>query len=280
MTPRFYHFPTIDSTNTFAKQVLETQGRSAHGSVIIADEQTAGRGRVGRIFFSPASGLYMSLVFCPAPGEELVPSRFTVATAVAVCAATEELFGVECRIKWVNDILVKQGGAWRKVCGILAEGVAGTGIVVGIGVNIQEPTGGWAPDIAKVAGALLPSNTARGEENALSRRDRALRGKERDLSVCDRSIAALRDKLAATITERAFGYFEGGETVWAEVLQEYRRRSVFIGHTIRVYPVAGKSEGAYVAHALRINNDAALVVQTETGEERILLAGEVSTESL
>jgi BirA family biotin operon repressor/biotin-[acetyl-CoA-carboxylase] ligase len=258
MPPRFYHFPTRDSTNVFAKHLLETQGYSAHGAVVVADEQTAGRGRVGRSFFSPAMGLYMSLVFCPVVEEDVIPARFTVAAAVAVCAATEELFGVDCGIKWVNDIVVEQGGTWRKVCGILAEGVVGAGVVVGIGVNIQEPPGGWAPDVAAVAGALLGQNSVTGIEAAQK----------------------MRDKLAAAITEKAFGYFEGGAALWAEVLHEYRRRSVLIGQTIRVYPVAGSREGAFVARALRITDDAALVVQTGAGEERTLQAGEVSTETV
>jgi BirA family biotin operon repressor/biotin-[acetyl-CoA-carboxylase] ligase len=255
MTPRFYHFSAIDSTNTFAKHLLESQGCAAHGSVVIADEQTAGRGRVGRDFFSPATGLYMSLVFCPASGEEVIPARFTVTAAVGVCVAVEELFGMKCGIKWVNDILVEQGGTRRKVCGILAESVVGSGIVVGIGVNIAEPPEGWAPEIAAVAGSLLGKNSSEKPQE-------------------------MRDKLAAAICERAFRYFAGGETLWPEVLQEYRRRSVLIGQKIRVYPVAGIRDKAYIAKAIRVTDDAALVVQTETGEERTLQAGEVSTESL
>jgi len=143
-----------NSTNTLAKR-LAAQGCAA-GHVIIAEGQTEGRGRLGRAFFSPrGSGLYMSVVLRP-KGELASPELITTAAAVAVCRAIEEVAAANPEIKWVNDVLV--GG--RKVCGILTEGAASPsgGIeyaVLGIGINLAAPAGGFPPEIADVAGALF-----------------------------------------------------------------------------------------------------------------------------
>ena len=103
---------------------------------LIALEQTQGRGRLGRSFFSPAgTGLYMSVLLRPSLAPEDVP-LITPAAAVAVCRALEELGSDRAQIKWVNDVYI--GG--RKVCGILTEAGPGLGyVVVGVGVNVSPP---------------------------------------------------------------------------------------------------------------------------------------------
>ena len=125
-----------DSTNRYAKE-LAAKGTPA-GTVVIANRQSAGRGRLGRSFFSPEDkGIYMSILLRP----KLQPERAAMITsmaAVAVARAIERAGGVEAQIKWVNDIFLNQ----KKVCGILTEAgfdaVSGRMdyAVLGIGVNV------------------------------------------------------------------------------------------------------------------------------------------------
>jgi len=121
---------SIDSTNTMAKQWAR-QG-VPHGAAVLADRQTAGRGRLGRSFFSPEGGLYMSLIV---DSVGIPPGQLTTLAAVAVLRAAEQVTGRQLHIKWVNDLLLDG----RKVCGILTEGIVqGDAVarsVIGIGVN-------------------------------------------------------------------------------------------------------------------------------------------------
>ncbi len=134
---------SIPSTNTYAKDNIN---QLALPALIIANEQTAGRGRRGNSFFSPKdTGLYMTVVFS-APDD---CTLLTPSAAVATCGALKNL-GVDAKIKWVNDIFV--GG--RKVCGILAERFLNNGkayIALGIGINITTEV---FPNELTVAGSI------------------------------------------------------------------------------------------------------------------------------
>lgn len=135
-----------DSTNRVARE-LARQG-AAHGTVVSAHKQTAGRGRLGRSFFSPEGGIYLSVIL----RTQLPPEDRTLLTpmaAVAVCRAVEGLCGVSPRIKWVNDLYLED----KKLCGILCEG-AGDAVIVGIGLNYATPRSGFPPDVP--AAALYP----------------------------------------------------------------------------------------------------------------------------
>ena len=122
-------FKTLPSTNTYAKEEI---ANLTLPSLIIANEQTAGRGRRGNSFFSPKdTGLYMTLVF----KENCNPELLTPAAAIAVCNALEK-FGINPKIKWVNDVFLNN----KKVCGILTERFIHSGcayIALGIGINIS-----------------------------------------------------------------------------------------------------------------------------------------------
>lgn len=126
------HYDVIDSTNLEAKRLIKSGVNLP--LVIVADTQTAGKGRMGRQFYSPdKTGLYMSFVYEPLTDfQDSV--TVTSAAAVAVVRAIEELTDLKPKIKWVNDIYIDD----KKVCGILTEAVTGekTSIIVGIGVNI------------------------------------------------------------------------------------------------------------------------------------------------
>ena len=153
---------TLDSTNRLARDLAQRGGRE--GTVVVAGEQTAGRGRLGRSFFSPGgTGVYFSLILRPSPETEA--SLLTTAAAVAVAQAAEELAKRPAEIKWVNDIYMDG----KKICGILTEGTYSIeegrmeSAVLGIGVNVSPPAEGFPEELRKKAGTILekPGNNAR-----------------------------------------------------------------------------------------------------------------------
>lgn len=148
--------PTAPSTNALVREKAN-QGRP-EGCVIIACEQTAGRGRYGRQFFSPVdSGVYLSLLLRPTAYSPQQATCLTAAAAAAMCQAIEAVTGQQPGIKWVNDIFLHG----KKVCGILTEAAVGleTGtlnyMVLGAGVNLYPPAEGFPEEIQSIAGSVL-----------------------------------------------------------------------------------------------------------------------------
>ena len=156
--------PCTASTNSLLRQ-RAAEG-APEGLVILANQQTRGRGRLGREFYSPPdTGVYMSILLRP---RELRPMRavhITTMAAVAACAAISEQTQKVPQIKWVNDILL--GG--KKVCGILTEGSFNleTGqledVVLGIGFNVYPPAGGFPAELADTADSILFEQTDEGK---------------------------------------------------------------------------------------------------------------------
>ena len=152
-------YKTITSTNTVLK-ALAAEGAPA-GLALIAGEQTAGRGRMGRSFYSPAdSGLYLSLLLRPNVSA-VEATRLTACAAVAVAETIEELSGRPAQIKWVNDIFVDG----RKVCGILTEASVDCEngmmhyVIIGLGVNTRVPAGDFPEELKGIAGAAFDANS-------------------------------------------------------------------------------------------------------------------------
>ena len=235
--------PVISSTNTVLKRMAEEGAEE--GLCLIAEEQTAGKGRMGRSFYSPAgSGLYMSVLLRPKlSATDAV--NITACAAVAVAEAIESLAPVQARIKWVNDVYVEG----RKVCGILTEAsldsatAAVNYLVVGIGINTRPPEGGFPADLQKIAGSVF------GEEET----------------------PELRCRLAAAVLDRLLGYYEHlQERPW---LEEYRKRSLVTGKEIRVLMPGKEPENGT---AIGIGDDFSLLMQMEDGTLRRLNSGEVS----
>lgn len=145
---RAYH--SVPSTQTLARTWAEA-GAPA-GAVVLADHQTAGRGRRGRAWTAlPGRALLFSVVLRPC----LPPARWpeiALAAGCAVAEGIESVAGVAPQLKWPNDVLL--GG--RKVAGILAEGVVGRTpvVILGVGVNVSQPDGAWPPELHDRATAL------------------------------------------------------------------------------------------------------------------------------
>ena len=220
---------SVDSTNLLMKN-LARENKISAPFLITAHTQTAGRGRMGRTFVSPkGTGLYMSLLIAPPKGTD--PGKLTILAAVSVCKAIEELTPLRPKIKWVNDLFVKG----RKVCGILAEG-AGDKAVIGIGVNLKTPPGGF-PKEAGIAGAL--------------------------------DVKISREKLCARI---ACHFLDGMENLQNPAIPDfYRSRMPLIGREISFT----ENEQQKNALVTGVSDDGGLMIEKD-GEQRILRTGEVT----
>jgi len=142
----------VDSTNAYAKKLLKEGRRPPF--LVAAESQTMGRGRLGKPFFSPKGGLYMSLALKYGGSEE----QTTLAASVAVCRMLERYCGVRPHIKGVNDLLVDG----KKICGILCEAVCGQdgnigAVIVGVGVNTRGEGYIFPDELKDIAGAVQSS---------------------------------------------------------------------------------------------------------------------------
>ena len=142
------HFDSIDSTNNYGKKLIRS-GEFTHGTLIVAERQTCGRGRFDRSFYSEG-GLYMSILL----DARHMTFPLTCAAAVAVHDTVLNLFGINLSVKWVNDLLFDK----KKVCGILAEAVCDekgllAGFVCGIGLNTKDT---HLPSFLQKTATVLP----------------------------------------------------------------------------------------------------------------------------
>lgn len=230
-----------DSTNNLLRSRAESG--ATEGLVIIAGEQTAGRGRMGRSFFSPGdSGVYLSLLLKPQiKPEDAV--QITTAAAVSVCRALEALGVKAPKIKWVNDIFIDN----KKVCGILTEASFNSKnfcldyAILGVGVNIYESGKGFPAEIEKIAGAVFE----KCEEN-------------------------LRNKFIAIFLNEFFGFYK--ELSSKVHLKEYREKNFVLGKEISVI----NGEITENARAVDIDENCNLVVEFPDGTVNNLYSGEIS----
>lgn len=141
--PNLLRYETIDSTNT----ALKAMPYAPHGTIVCSKRQTAGRGRLGRTFFSEDGGLYLSILLKrQEPFASLL--HLTPMAAVAVRRAIMDICPIEPDIKWINDLQI-QG---KKICGILTEAAPQGGVIIGIGINCN--TDSFPEELQSVAGSL------------------------------------------------------------------------------------------------------------------------------
>ncbi len=245
-------FDRVSSTNDVAERAASAG--AAHGTVVAADFQESGRGRLGRTWFSPpGAGLYTSVVIRPRDlagpdravrADSAFAASVTLTTGVAIAEALRNATGLEAAIKWPNDLVV----GWRKVCGILAEGAAAGDalqyVILGYGINVLPAA--YPSDIADRATSI---------ESELGRPvDRA--------EVFAESITCLAERLR----ESSSGGF-------AAILDRWRRLSPSsVGHRVQVVSGAGWVD----AITAGIDRDGALLVTDRAGQApRRVIAGEV-----
>ena len=233
---------SVSSTNDLLKAAAE-QGAD-EGYVIAAVEQTGGKGRMGRSFFSPESGLYFSILLRPKISAQ-DSLMITTAAAVSVTRAIETVCGKSCGIKWVNDVFFDG----LKICGILTEASVDfeTGglqyAVVGIGINIANPAADFPSELQGIAGALYDSMP-----------------QEEDI----------KNRLCGEILNCLYGYYR--ELPARTFMEEYKARSVLIGREINVI----RGERTVGDVAVGIDDYARLLVRYKDGSEEYISAGEVS----
>lgn len=236
-------YKTVTSTNTMLKQMA--QEGAPEGTVIIAEEQTSGRGRMNREYFSPkGTGIYISMLVRPhLPAQKAL--LLTTCTAVAAAKAIEAVTGKAAGIKWVNDVFMDG----KKVCGILTDASVNVEngelnyAVIGVGINLLEPEKGFPDSIKSIAGAILD-----GSENLGSQKAEIIAGLLNNFAECYKNLS---DK----------AYYH-----------EYVKRSVLIGETVTFNYRGESCEGEVTG----INEDYSLAVSISENETLSLSSGEVS----
>lgn len=283
-------FKEIDSTNTYAKRVLSecgnlrnsdgnltTAGKKYHRAIIAAESQTAGRGRLGRTFVSPAkTGIYLSIIYAPSGGITN-PAKITAFSAVAVCRAIKELYGISCQIKWINDIYAHG----KKICGILTEGFTNfeTGTIesaiIGIGINIRDNPEVFPKEVAKVAGSIEgKSDNKQHDSSTVSRAQLAAHVAANLLNILEETQISTEQNNDSEQKSSDAKNIQSSKA--AAIMQEYKAASFLIGKTLTVHPIIGNSQSDYTAKAIDIDENAALVVELLDGSKKTLSSGEVS----
>lgn len=233
--------PTVDSTNVLVRE--KADAGISEGYTLIVNEQSGGKGRYGRAFFSPSeTGVYFSMLL--RPNRYATPQALGITTmaAVAMCEAIEEVSDEKPQIKWVNDIFVKG----KKVCGILTEGSFGleSGLleyaVLGVGINVYPPKDGFPEDIEDIAGAIF-----------------------------EKAHNDMKNRLVAAFLNHFMGYYTSENP--ADYIEKYRHYSMVIGKEITVLS-QGKNRKAF---AYGIDHDCRLQVRYDNGQTESLYYGEI-----
>lgn len=238
----YFYFREIDSTNNYARNAAQ-QG-APEGTVVAAERQTAGRGRRGRTWFSPAGkGIYVSIILRPAmPLQQL--ARIPLVAAVALAETLRAIPGLDARIKWPNDILIHN----RKIAGILSEAVADMDgidyVVVGFGLNINNDPSEFPLDLR------MPATSVQAEQNQPLSRVRLLQSLLHNLELRYKQLLA-----------GDFGL----------ILNKARDLSMVIGQDVRLET----SEGSVIGRAIDLNQDGYLVVAGPDGSIQTVMSGEI-----
>jgi len=248
-------FDEVTSTNTLLKEKAAAGDRE--GTVIIANSQTGGKGRLGRSFYSPRNtGLYISILLRPSDLPPQKALKITTMAAVSACHAIESVLSAPSspaalpgddvpQIKWVNDIFYHG----KKVVGILTEASVSMEngnleyAVLGIGFNVYAPEDGFPEDLKDIAGAILPA---------------------RQPDAKNRIAAEFLNHFFRTFTAPDHGNYE----------EEYKRRSLVLGKDVNV--ISTGSGSTRRAKVLDITSDCNLLVEYEDKTTSVLSSGEVS----
>ena len=234
--------PSCASTNDEAA-ALARRG-AAHGTIVLADAQTAGRGRLGRTWWSPPGNVFLSAVLRLAVAPAALPP-LTLAVGLGVRAAAAALGVTDAAVKWPNDVGVFRGTAFVKLAGVLTETVSRGGtidaVIVGVGVNVD---GTPPPELAAIATSI---------------------GAERGTAA---TRAEVLDALLPALEGWIDRFAEGGASAIAAA---FRRDAGFLGRDVAVASGATRRAGRVVD----VDDDGALVLEAEGRRDRVV-AGEVS----
>ena len=241
-----YIYKTTSSTNEVAKKLALSGAK--HGTVVISEEQTQGKGRMGRSFYSPANtGIYMSIILRPTL-TAMDSVLITTSSSVAICDAIHKVTGIECQIKWINDIYINN----KKIGGILTEAStnfeSGTidYLILGLGINFNNPKDNFPDDLKEIADSLYNGNSNGINRNILC--------------------AEILNNILSIIPKIKDYNF----------ISEYKKRSIILNQEIMYTSGGIYSKG----RAIDINNDGSLVIIHDDGSIKILNSGEISIRRL
>ena len=231
-----YNFDILESTSKTARDMLKNSADYPLPFFVIANEQSGGKGRMGRKFFSPAgSGIYLTAAFKQV--DLPVFSDITMRAALAVCFAIEAVFELQPQIKWVNDIYLGN----KKVCGILAESVENAEkekiILLGIGINCNITN---FPDELKDKAASIADFAVFGADS--------------------------KEKLIDGVINQILNFEK------CDIVAEYKARSLLLGKKIKI--VDKSSE--YCAFAIDIADNGGLIIEKADNSIETLISGDIS----
>lgn len=245
MGKKIVHVETVDSTNTYAKSIAITE---QEGTVITCENQTSGRGRLGRQWESKSKGVCMSIILKPRINLADV-SKITQVCAAAVSLSLEEL-GIDAEIKWPNDLMINN----KKICGILTEMESSNSevnyVVAGIGINVNNSSSDFT-DVIKNTATSLKIETGKNFKRSL--------------------IAA---KILNNFEILYYEFVKNNN--FDESLDICRKKSNVIGKNINLI----KNGNATSAKAVNIGKDGELIVQYESGEIDTVISGEISVRTV
>lgn len=242
------HESCADSTNRVLKALAKDGAKE--GQTVIADEQTNGRGRLGRYFFSPKErGIYMSVLLRPDDkAYEMAP--LTAWVAVAVANAIEAVSGVRPGVKWVNDLILNG----KKICGIMTEMAVKEDsnkvdyIIIGIGINVNGKREEFPEELREIASSIE----------------------------AETGIAVSRAQLVAEIIRELDLLSENWQIETQKYLEQYRADCITVGKEVRVL----SPDGERAATALSVEGDFSLLVRYDVGTIERVYSGEVSVRGL
>ncbi len=235
-----HFYETIESTNNTAKKFVANDAKE--GTVIIAEQQTAGRSRKKADWVSPEGGIYMTIILRP-DVTLLEASKLTIVTGVAIAKTLHDEFNIEVGIKWPNDLLIGN----KKICGILTEAVTEKdnleAVLVGVGIDVNISPEDIPEEIENIATSVQ---------------------KETDIQFNRAEI--IREFFK--IFEEFYEEFKNGNFKY--IVSEWRRLSSTTGNRVKVY----KNSKALIADAVGITNNGALIVETDDGKLEKITSGE------
>jgi len=241
---KIFYFPALESTNRFAKEKALNRGKGvSEGTLVIAEQQSAGRGRLGRKWFSPAGGIWLSLILYPELSPSYLP-RITLMTAVAAVKAINKCTPIKALIKWPNDILVQE----KKVGGILTEMSVELDIInwviVGIGLNINIDYLAFPEDLREKTTSL-----------------KELLGRK-----------VPRVKLVQVFLQEFEEYYEKlKRREFSSILEEWKAYSCTLGKRVAI----DIGEGTLRGIAAGINQEGALILKKEDGKLAEVISGTI-----
>lgn len=284
---KIFIYESIDSTNSEAKR--RAMAGAVSGTVVIAEEQTAGKGRLGRSFSSPKQGgLYISFIIKP----EQFNNRsllLTLAGSVCACRAIERTTGLQPKIKWVNDLYLDN----KKISGILTEAIMNfengeiESIIIGVGINCNTDISSLPKDVRKVAGSLkafmlLNKNTSY-EYDDPQENDRETLPSKFNIPESEFTTTSTdhvdRNLLAANLIKELSSIESMCEDI--SFLNEYRKKCFILGMKVKIIKNSSLASAEEILNApsgiaLDISDSGALIVQYEDGSTEHLSSGEIT----